>query len=82
MHAGDPRQFCFEMRDGPGIRFVYIEIAEGTLQEGEQFRLILIALRTELNQLHEISRGLRPQVTASNARERIAQSHFRQGMQV
>ena len=55
MNAGNARQLGFEVRNGAQIGVVLIEIAERSSQQGEQFRLVMIALGANLDQLDEVS---------------------------
>src|SRR4029077_16452615 len=61
---------------------VCIEITESAAQEPKQFRLAMIALRANLNQLNKIRRSLRTQIIAANSGKRIFQNDFRERMQI
>src|SRR5947207_14394175 len=82
MHAGDPRQLRFEMKDGAKVRIVRIEISEGAAQEREEFRLMVIRLGANLDQLDKIRGGLCSPEIFSNSAERIFQHDLSQGMEV
>ena len=82
VHAGDTRQLSLEMRDRARRRVVCIEITESPAQQPEQFRLAMIALGANLNQLNKIRRSLRTQIIAANSGERIFQDDFRERMQI
>ena len=82
VHAGDTRQFSLEMRNRARSRVVCIEITESPAQQPEQFRLAMIALGANLNQLNKIRRSLRTQIIAANSGERIFQDDFRERMQI
>ena len=82
VHAGDTRQLSLEMRDRARSRVVCIEITESPAQQPEQFRLAMIALGANLNQLNKIGGSLRTQIIAANSGERIFQDDFRERMQI
>jgi len=82
MHAGDTRQFTLEIRDRARRRIVCIEIAERPAQQPEQFRLAMIALGANLNQLNKVCSTLRTQIIAANSGERIFKDDFRERMQI
>jgi len=82
VHAGDPRQLRFEMKDSAKVRIVRIDISEGAAQEREEFRLVVIRLGANLDELHEIRGGLCSPEIFANSAERIFQRDFRQRMQV
>jgi hypothetical protein len=82
VHTGDTRQLSLEMRDRARRRVVCIEITESPAHQSEQFRLAMIALGANLNQLNKIRRGLRTQIIAANSGERIFQDDFRERMQI
>jgi len=82
VHAGDTRQLSLEMRDRARRRVVCIEITESPAQQPEQFRLAMIALGANLNQLNKIGGSLRAQIIAANPGERIFQDDFCESMQI
>ena len=82
VHTGDTRQLSLEMRDRARRRVVCIEITESPAQQPEQFRLAMIALGANLNQLNKIRGSLRTQIIAANSGERIFQDDFRERMQI
>jgi hypothetical protein len=70
------------MRDRARRRVVCIEITESPAQQPEQFRLAMIALGANLNQLNKIGSSLRTQIIAANSGERIFQDDFRERMEI
>jgi len=82
VHTGDTRQLSLEMRDRARRWIVCIEITESPAQKSEQFRLAMIALGANLNQLNKIRRSLRTQIIAADSGERIFQDDFRERMQI
>jgi len=82
VHTGETRQLRLEMRDRARRRVVCIEITESPAHQSEQFRLAMIALGANLNQLNKIRRSLRTQIIAANSGERIFQDDFRERMQI
>src|SRR5207249_2669270 len=81
MHAGDPRELGFEMRNRAQVWIVGVEITKRPAQEREQFRFMMITLGTNLDQLDKISRGLRAQIILADAGERIFEDDFGQRVQ-
>ena len=82
VHAGDARQLSLEMRYRARRRVGCIEITESPAQKPEQFRLAMIALGANLNQLNKIGGSLRAQIIAANSGERIFQDDFRERMKI
>ena len=82
MDAGNARQFGLEMRDRACRRIVGIQIAERPAQKPEQFRLAMIALGANLNELDKISCCLHAQIVAANPGERILHDDFSERMQI
>src|SRR5438477_8641629 len=78
MHAGDPRELGFEMRNRAQVWIVGVEITKRPAQEREQFRFMMITLGANLDQLDKISRGLRAQIILADAGERIFEDDFGQ----
>jgi hypothetical protein len=70
------------VRDCARRRIVCIEVTKSPAQQSEQFRLAMIALGTNLNQLNKIGGSLRTQIIAANYRERIFQDDFRERVQI
>src|SRR5438045_9384597 len=67
------------MKDGAKVRIVRIEISEGAAQEREEFRLMVIRLGANLDQLDKIRGGLCSPEIFSNSAERIFQHDPSQG---
>src|SRR5262249_19490108 len=82
VHAGDARQLSLEMGDRACGRVVCIKITERPAQQTKQFRLPMIALGANLDQLDKIRGSLRAQIITPNSGERIFQHDFRQRMQI
>ena len=82
MYARDTRQLSLEMRDRARRRVVCIEITESPAQQSEQFRLAMIALGANLNQLDKLGGSLRTQIITANSGERIFQDDFRERVQI
>jgi len=70
------------MRDSTLDRIVYIEITKRPSQQSEQFRVAMIALGANLNELNKIRRGLRAQIITANPGEWIFKHRFRERVQV
>ena len=81
MDARDARQLGFKMRDRPQVWIVRVEVTEGAAQQREQFRLVMIALGANLDQLDEICGRLSPNVILPNTGEGILEDDLSQGMQ-
>jgi len=82
VHAGYTRQLSLEMRHCVRRRIVCIEITESPAQQSEQFRLAMIALGANLNQLNKVGGSLRAQVIAPNSGKRIFQDDFSERVQI
>src|SRR5882672_47828 len=82
VHTGETRQLSLEMRARARRRVICIEITESPAQQPEQFRLAMIALGANLNQLNKIGGSLRTQIIAANSGERIFQDDFRERMEI
>src|SRR5256886_4124977 len=70
------------MCDCARIWIVGIEITEGAAEQGKEFRLAMIPLGANLNQLHKISRCLHAQIIRSNTAESLAQSNLGECVQI
>src|SRR6266404_7006343 len=81
MHAGDPRELGFEMRNRTQVWIVGVEVSKRPAQECEQLRLVMITLGANLDQLDKISRGLGAQIIFADAGERISEDDFGQRVQ-
>src|SRR6266404_3632609 len=81
MHAGDPRELGFEMRNRTQVWIVGVEVTKRPAQEGEQLRLVMITLGATLDQLDKISRGLGAQIIFADTGERIFEDDFGQRVQ-
>src|SRR5438477_12832378 len=81
MHPGNTRQLSFEMRDRTQVWIISVKIAKCPAQEREQFRLMMIALGTNLDQLNKVSGGLSSEIIFSDAYERIFDDNFSQCVQ-
>src|SRR5437867_6675850 len=81
MHAGDPRELGFEMRNRTQVWIVSVEVTKRPAQEREQLRLVMITLGANLDQLDKISRGLGAQIILTDARERVFEDNFGQRVQ-
>src|SRR5213595_1558073 len=82
MYASDARQLGLKMQHCAPSGVVHIEIPESPSQQREQFGLPVIALGTNLDQLHKISRRLRAKIVAANSRKRILEHHFCESVQI
>lgn len=67
MDTGDSRQFRLEMRDGTKIRVVFVEITEGASQERKEFRLVMIPLGANLDQLDKVGGRLRTEIILADS---------------
>jgi hypothetical protein len=76
VHARDTSQLSLEMRYCARIRIVCIEITERTAQQSEQFRLPMIALGANLNQLNKVRGSLSAHIIAANSSEGVFQDDF------
>jgi len=63
-------------------RIICVEIAESPAQQSEQFRLGMIALGTNLDQLNEIRGTLRAEIIAANPGERIFEDDLGERVQI
>ena len=70
------------MRNRARRRIICIEITERPAQQSEQFRLAMVALGANLNQLNKIRRSLRTQIIAANSGKRIFQDDFGERVQI
>ena len=70
------------MRDRALRRIAYIEITKRSSQKSKQFRLVMIALSANLDQLDKISRCLHAQIIRANTAEGLAQSDLCECMQI
>ena len=81
MHASDPGQFGFKMRNGSHIWIVLVEVSKGTMQQSKKLGFVMITLRAEFNQFYEIGCCLNAQIALTDARERSSEGDFSQGVQ-
>ena len=82
MHACDLRKFRLEMLDGAQVWILRAQIAESAPEQREKFRLVMVGLGAELDQLHEIGSGLGARKFLANSTEWIFQRHFRERVQI
>ena len=82
MHAGNASQLGLKMRDGAQVWLAPVEITKGAAQKREQFGLVMIAFRANLDQLHKIGGRLRAQIIFADAGKGIAQRNFGERMQI
>ena len=82
VHTGDSCQLSFEMENDAKIWIVRVQISESATKEREEFRLVMIGLCADFDQLDKIRGSLRPPKIFADTAKRILQRNFRQGMQV
>ena len=81
MHAGNPRQLGFEVRNRPQIWIVCVEVTKSPPQQREQLWFVVITLGADFNQLDKVSSGLSAEIIFADAGERILEDDFGQGVQ-
>ena len=82
VHAGDSCQFTLKVQDRPKIGILPIEVGKRAPEQIKQFRLTMISLGADFDQLDEIGTRLHAQLIPTNSGERVIDDNLGQGVQI